>query len=402
MFYRNGNRNKNELEKFNTTPKIEYIKSKSSPQQIQADTLAKESTRSTFEELPFYDTQNHTLHQQTFLHLAGNLQDQYPSTYIKKNYQKQKQLETEAIIKQKFKEYFPSPNFDTSNIDIKKTKELASIKHLQTNFLDCSKMSQQKFRICLINNKLPLNERLQQQNLETNSYCTHCPDKIESMKHFLSECPETKNKLSEIQKLTYQLYYERIPKRPIYQKLNIKDLITINLNHKPLLYGYFIKSTTNQIKIKLKSIRNIDITYQQAETIHFTILDSWLSAFHKIIWLKRALHAKTQIIKRRKEKKTQNRQDPVQNQIPNIPQQEDIDPEPPPQTNKRPNENSQESATQRRKLTHSKIKRPLTPENSQQTETNKKLKLTMHNEQNSINQNQQLKQLQENGLDGDR
>jgi ribonuclease HI len=184
----------------------------------RADEEAKNARSREETNIPYLDPLIKSLVQNTFLHLSGNLQEIYPRRLIKSMDAGLNNLLTNKSLDKHLMELFLVP---PSCIDWSATKSIASCSIAQSNHLDARFFLQQKFRINLLTNKMPLNKMLFDQNLSDQPYCPHCPD-IEEDQHHLWECPNSLMQSRAVQRLTYINLKNLFPNQFVLRLLGIR------------------------------------------------------------------------------------------------------------------------------------------------------------------------------------
>jgi ribonuclease HI len=157
----------------------------------RADKIAKQTALDSTipSTIPHIDPTIANKSENTFLHFAGTLFNQYPSKYIKTHNHQIYSSKLDEYLISKFQSQYP--NLPSQGVDLQRTKHQSSCTSHKTNSLDATHFIEQKFRINLLTGRLPLNDRLHSQNILTHNTCPHpacfCPETID---HFLT-CPRT-------------------------------------------------------------------------------------------------------------------------------------------------------------------------------------------------------------------
>ena len=117
------------------------------------------------------------------LHENAVIIEQYPSKYIKEAFQTQQQAINNTKIIETFNRRFHLVDGIFANarwkLNILKTKQLASSKHMMSNYIDATPMFQHKFKTRNITDNLTfLNERVQR-NQELDGTCPLCKTSID-------------------------------------------------------------------------------------------------------------------------------------------------------------------------------------------------------------------------------
>lgn len=142
----------------------------------RADFEAKKATEIGTPTLPYFNPAVSNTSANTFLHEAGNLVEIYPAHFIKLKDREETRIKLQDKLLEYYNKIFPNRQ---PMIDWTITKQIASCKSHQQNFLDSRNTFEHKFRINMITKQLPLNKRLFDQKITTTDKCVNC-DQIET------------------------------------------------------------------------------------------------------------------------------------------------------------------------------------------------------------------------------
>ena len=339
-------------------------------QKLRRMNMAREIPQAT---LPYMHESISNLSANTFLHEAGTLVEKYPAHFIKlKNREEIHDNLQDKLIKY-YNILYPNKQ---PEIDWTVTKRIASCASHKQNYLDRRHTFEQKFRINLITNQLPLNARLYDQKITQTNKCINC-DEIETQFH-LFQCQNSVKKRDLLAKSVYSLMLSRLPSHLKNLKVNWEIIIVPRTNFfmknktPRILLGYFCNKIQQAIVDKARRL-NLGFSENDVKKIHMTFIDCWLTSFYKIIWLPRAETCKKLINKSKREKIKLNKTKKGAN--PHVVSemfQEDIPPEPP------PNRQAILSTPDNKSVPNSKRRQDFTPPNVskkinfQQTPRNKK------------------------------
>ena len=346
-----------ELSKFLTPVTIKHVKAHIGTHGNElADKAAKQAAIDPLipQTLPYIHPDIAGLPQNTFLHFAGTLVDQYPTKYIKHYNQNIDSSKTDEYLKAKLQKSFN--DVEPTEINWQLTKQQASLSDRKSNFLDATLFIEQKFRLNLLTNQLPLNDRLFNQSISQTPYCPSCTNNThkETILHFF-QCPNTIDQIDILTSTTIEIIHKRKPKqlktKPIPWNQIVQELLHFNTH--ALFFRGYIKH--EDIEILQSRTQNTEYPLNKQETILLLlcIQDAWLSAFYKHIWIPRSLISKHSINKAKRHKPSN------QSSQPNDTQQEQDrarpDPEPPPLTRSFPLASRTRGTPPRRKRTTAEI-----------------------------------------------
>ncbi len=251
--------------------------------------------------MPQFHEEISTTSANTFLHEAGTLIEIYPNDFIKLKNRELTRSQLEEKLIENFKHIFPNKEFN--DIDWATTKEIASCKSNQQNFLDTRQTFHQKFRINLITNQLPLNAKLFKQKITQTKKCVDC-DQDETILH-LFQCKTTIDQKAKLISSSYELMRTRLPKNIQKMKLNLKSIllqpheILNDFETPPYLLGYYCHSTQDKFRQK-----NPQLETKTIKILHKCFIDCWLSTFYNLIWIPRTEISRKEISKEKIQTKT--------------------------------------------------------------------------------------------------
>lgn len=178
---------------------------------------------------------------------------------------------------------------------------------------------EQKVRINLITNQLPLNAKLFEQKISDSNKCVNC-DKIETQDH-LFQCINTLKIKDELLTTMYSLMQSKLPKSLKNKNLELESIMVprehfLTQGRTPrVLFGYFCSDVQEEM-IQTSQQVNLGLTEHQLKTLHILFIDCWLTTFHKLIWLPRAEKCKKMINKTKRDKIKQKKKAKAQSKRP--------------------------------------------------------------------------------------
>jgi hypothetical protein len=231
------------------------------------------------------------------LHDDGVVIEQYPSAYIKQNFQTQQQEITNHKITETFNERFLAEDGTFANarwkLNLRKTKKLASSKHLMNNYIDASPMFQHKFRTQNITDNLTFFDQRVQRKQEVDGTCPLCNNDPDVKNHMWS-CQQSLNMLPAIIATFIANFHiatrgkkDYLPIKEIRKNIPENLASKIDLNspealHNPWMQGFVTDIDRNALQNEYQTL-----TLKQANNLQFDLMEAWQKSIYTHLWTPR-------------------------------------------------------------------------------------------------------------------
>ena len=177
-------------------------------------------------------------------------------------------------------------------------------------FLSVQHHSEQKFRINLLTNQLPLHAKLFKHGITDTPNCPYCVTEPETQ-HHLWTCPNTIKIKDEIVDLTYEIFRTLLPSELKHKTVDWEtELISRDTffdpeqdSLYPMYFGFILDIDAKAITKKLRL--SLQLTNKISSQLHINLIDAWLYAIYQLVWLPRAKISSDAIKARQLEKRRQ-------------------------------------------------------------------------------------------------
>ena len=288
---------------------------------------------------PFVTSYIHVDPETEDINQTHNRIEMYPGHYLKTTDQTNRNNSNNLYLQQKMEKHFNT----TKTINITSTSKLNSTTMDKANPLDASFTYEHGFRLKTLTFRLPTLKNTKLWKLSTSNTCPRCITQdnniIEDQNH-LWTCQHTINSLPHLFVLTKENIIRRIPNIKTLNKeenalsITIDDLIDfikpdsnnpLSFLASPIAQGFITTETESILQNKFQAPQKAKKDWI------LLLLDSWLSAFYKYIWIE----SRNTLVDFQQNRKTFSQQG--RKNIPiNIPPDVRPPPEPPPNTQSLP------------------------------------------------------------------